>query len=151
MDNRPEEISVERTGHEVIENKILAAMNDDSKVAAIFTEADIRILLDNFHPRTREAAEMYQGLTKLAHGAFGAEPKYTQDEIDEFVNDTELTEEEQAAVDNMTPDKVLEKMDLDRVKTLFHRAWGDAHDSPDYNKEVWRQLRHALFAVGVDI
>lgn len=148
---KPSDINVEHAGHEVIEDKLLIALSDDSKVAAIFTEEDIKTLLDNLHPRTREAAEMYQGLTTLAHGAFGAAPKYTPEEIDDFMNDTELTKEEQAAVDNMSPDKVLEKMDLDRVKTLFHRAWGDAHGSPDYNKEVWRQLREALFAVGVQI
>ncbi len=43
------------------------------------------------------------------------------------------------------------KVKDERTVSLFHQAWGEAHDSPDYQKETWRQLRQALFEIGVEI
>jgi hypothetical protein len=38
-----------------------------------------------------------------------------------------------------------------RVKGLFHKAWGQAHDSPDYDKKVWMDLQAKLKAKGIDV
>jgi len=37
------------------------------------------------------------------------------------------------------------------LKSLFHKAWGDAHDSSDYDKKVWISLQAALQEKGIDV
>jgi len=37
------------------------------------------------------------------------------------------------------------------LRELFHRAWSNAHDSPDYDKEAWKELRRALQRAGVEV
>lgn len=38
----------------------------------------------------------------------------------------------------------LKSMQYEKVRGLFHKAWGAAHGSPDYDKEVWMELDNAL-------
>ena len=37
------------------------------------------------------------------------------------------------------------------IPALFHKVWGDAHASPDYDKEVWKDLQAALRAEGIEV
>jgi hypothetical protein len=37
---------------------------------------------------------------------------------------------------------------LEEARHLFHRAWSRARDSPDYNKQHWRELDRALSELG---
>lgn len=37
------------------------------------------------------------------------------------------------------------------IKELFHKCWGGAHDSPDYNKAHWGKLQSALKDAGIDV
>lgn len=30
------------------------------------------------------------------------------------------------------------------IRRLFHKAWREAHDSPDYNKATWNELRNEV-------
>lgn len=39
---------------------------------------------------------------------------------------------------------------LEEARLLFHRAWTGAHDSPDYNKQHWRELDRALSELGLE-
>lgn len=34
---------------------------------------------------------------------------------------------------------------------LFHKLWGEAHDSPDYNKENWRIMQLLLDKLGIPV
>lgn len=35
------------------------------------------------------------------------------------------------------------------VRKHFHDAWGDAKNSPDYNKDVWMNLEEAIYALAI--
>lgn len=39
---------------------------------------------------------------------------------------------------------------LEEARLLLHRAWTGAHDSPDYNKQHWRELNRALSELGFE-
>jgi hypothetical protein len=32
---------------------------------------------------------------------------------------------------------------------LFHKLWGEAHDSSDYNKENWKRMQYLLDKLGI--
>lgn len=35
-------------------------------------------------------------------------------------------------------------MDWNRFWALFHKAWGQAHDAPEYDKKVYTEMMHML-------
>ena len=77
MKSGAEKIQVERTPREVIERKLLAALDDESKVAVLLTEQDIDHLLRAiaFYPRTHSRCsanlwELSKGLRQLQAEAF---------------------------------------------------------------------------------
>lgn len=37
--------------------------------------------------------------------------------------------------------------DQTRIHVLFHQAWGQAKDSPSYDKEVWKELDNFLVQI----
>lgn len=43
------------------------------------------------------------------------------------------------------------KTNLETAAKLFHTVWGEAHDSPDYNKQNWIELQNTLFKLGIKV
>ncbi len=39
--------------------------------------------------------------------------------------------------------------DTEAAAELFHKLWGEAHDSPDYNKENWQKMQKLLDKLGI--
>jgi len=39
--------------------------------------------------------------------------------------------------------------DLNKCAELFHKLWGEAHDSPQYNKESWVKMQILLDKLGI--
>lgn len=37
------------------------------------------------------------------------------------------------------------------VAELFHKLWGEAHDSPNYNKEDWKRMQFLLDKLGIQV
>lgn len=67
---------IEHTNREVIQGKLLAALDDEGKVAAVLSEADVRLLIDALdvyneqrHPDPM-AVQMRDDLWQLKNEAF---------------------------------------------------------------------------------
>ena len=54
-------------------------------------------------------------------------------------------------VEDKSPEK-LEEGELEaEILRLFHRAWGDCRDSPDYHKATWGRLQNCLNKKGIKV
>jgi len=72
MKTKASEIKIERTSRQVIENKLLDALNNSECVAILASEEDLRIMIDGlvalgpFHTKARHMAEDYGRLLNSA-------------------------------------------------------------------------------------
>jgi len=75
--------SVEHSPREVIEGKLLAALDDESKVAALFSKRDLDVLIQGLGCTARlagpELMQMVNDLTQLRREAFGKQNAPRQD------------------------------------------------------------------------
>ena len=72
-------MQIERVPHEVIENKLLVALDDKSKVVILASYGDLSFLIVALRQSQRAAPcnqklELLKGLTKIREGAFLKKP-----------------------------------------------------------------------------
>ena len=65
--------SVHHTPRQVIEGKLLAALDDESKVAVLFSHEDLNVLIGNMRSKSPEAARMIKDLKQLRAVAFASQ------------------------------------------------------------------------------
>src|SRR4051812_30084229 len=53
------------------------------------------------------------------------------------------------AFDQQRVEAVQREQDVIMAAELFHKLWGDAHDSPIYNKDSWIKMQNLLRKLGV--
>ena len=74
-------MDIDRVPREVIDAKLLAALDDDDKVALVLSEADLDLMIGFMGRSDRESYHddddrerltyLYEGMLKLRHEAFG--------------------------------------------------------------------------------
>ena len=53
------------------------------------------------------------------------------------------------ALDKQRAEAAQREKDIEESSELFHKLWGEAHDSPQYNKDNWNRLQTLLRKLGI--
>jgi hypothetical protein len=53
------------------------------------------------------------------------------------------------AMDKQRAEADQREKDIEESSELFHKLWGEAHDSPNYNKNNWNKLQTLLRKLGI--
>ena len=57
----------------------------------------------------------------------------------------------QAMMDQYQAEKDQHVKNVQLAAELFHKLWGESHDSPNYNKDDWKKLQVLLDKLGIPI
>lgn len=52
-------------------------------------------------------------------------------------------------IEKQKAEAVQKELDVVATAELFHKLWGEAHDSPSYNKQNWIEMQKLLNKFGV--
>lgn len=73
-----EPIRIKRVAREVLGNKLLVALDDDDKVAVVYSAADVRLVIKALDGLGgQDAEDMAGGMRRLLDAAFGDDPSTT--------------------------------------------------------------------------
>jgi hypothetical protein len=68
---------------------------------------------------------------------------------------TEIIMKQPEVIDKFFDAQQKKELDIKEHQTacaeLFHKLWGEAHDSPEYNKDSWKKMQILLDKLGIPV